>query len=284
MAELILKIGSAGPDPFWQDGDVIEAFNNKRILCTHAQHICDHRKENFNRSGLRITNGLSQSFQEKIFEYKFERVSENEVKRTNLLTSEVDIIGLEPNDKGEYMDVKLYIARRKKNINHRIFGDNDAEIWYGGKTNFDKVNDIWDEIEVRTKKKRKDHKRLGAGKIGGRACLCLPVTDFDEERASFLVLHEESTDREAEVPEGEEPPEIMVRSRQHNINWRELGIGLKEGDVLDKTKGIFIPDELTIDEKEKVKRKKKMSKEKRKAIKDARREGRRAARKEAPNS
>ena len=50
--ELLLKVGSNGPDPEYQDGDVVCAFNERRILCCHAEMICHVQKVELNSEGL----------------------------------------------------------------------------------------------------------------------------------------------------------------------------------------------------------------------------------------
>ena len=49
--ELIVKIKSDGSNPYYQDGDVVEAMSLDRIYLAHAEMICDPRNFDFNTFG-----------------------------------------------------------------------------------------------------------------------------------------------------------------------------------------------------------------------------------------
>src|SRR5687768_2274240 len=83
---LQLKIGTVGPDPAYQDGDIICAFNRRRCRCVHAQHICHPWKATPNAHGLLALSTVVHDYFEKTHQYRFERVSRLEVLRTNLIT------------------------------------------------------------------------------------------------------------------------------------------------------------------------------------------------------
>ena len=48
--ELIVKIKSEGSNPYYQDGDVVEAMSLDRIYLTHAEMICNPRNFDFEKS------------------------------------------------------------------------------------------------------------------------------------------------------------------------------------------------------------------------------------------
>ena len=49
--ELIVKIKSDGSNPYYQDGDVVEAMSLDRIYLAHAEMICNPRNFDFNTFG-----------------------------------------------------------------------------------------------------------------------------------------------------------------------------------------------------------------------------------------
>ena len=110
--ELIVKIKSDGANPYYQDGDVVQAMSFDRIYLAHAEIICHPDNFGFNTNGTRDLGTLLQKFQEATHVYKFERVNSNDVKRTNLLTSEEDILNTIPNADGEAINAYKYISRR----------------------------------------------------------------------------------------------------------------------------------------------------------------------------
>ena len=114
--ELLLKVGSNGPDPEYQDGDVVCAFNERRILCCHAEMICHVQKVELNSEGLNPEDCLTRWMLEQFSQFKFERVSDTEVKRTNTLTGSSDIIDSTPNNDGEYMLVDQFLANKEKEM------------------------------------------------------------------------------------------------------------------------------------------------------------------------
>ena len=50
MAELIVNVN---PNSTYEDGDILCAFNDRNVQCTHAQQICHHQHAGFTNDGLR---------------------------------------------------------------------------------------------------------------------------------------------------------------------------------------------------------------------------------------
>ncbi len=106
MGELLLKVGDrSARDEDWRDGDIICAFNRHSRRCCYAQHVCHVRRARRNGSGLIRPTEVARDWYEATHQYRFERVSQRQVRRTVILTGEVDIISRRRNDKGEHMDV-----------------------------------------------------------------------------------------------------------------------------------------------------------------------------------
>ena len=78
MAELAIKVGSGAN---YKDGDILCAFNSRRIRCTHAQHICHVKQAGGGIGGLRDNAHVARDWFEHTHQYRFERVSRTEIKR-----------------------------------------------------------------------------------------------------------------------------------------------------------------------------------------------------------
>ena len=150
MAEIMLMVGDT---PSYKDCDILCAFNDRRIQHVHAQHICNSDSE------------LCEMFREKMCQYKFQRVSKNEIKRITLATEEETIFGnvpiVDPTKPhlGEItMAVQQQISEKKK-IKGYLFGAIGSEYYYGGRSDLSPacIGDIWNEIEERTSNLRADH-------------------------------------------------------------------------------------------------------------------------------
>lgn len=181
MAELLVKIG---PGSNYTDGDVLEAFSDRRIACTHAQHICHPRRADRNQSGLILRDSLAERYLEIVSEFRFERISATEIERITLATGARERFG------PESIDVRLFIRRRKVKLDHLLFGEDGAEVWFGGRTNVDAANvaRVWDDIEIRTKHRRRDERHVlwTMGRLDIRSHLAIRVDPMDDiEAASY---------------------------------------------------------------------------------------------------
>ena len=211
MAELLLKID---PGANYDDGDVLCAFNRRAIRCCHAQHICHPRIATRNGSGLIVPGSPAHVFFEATHQYRFNRVSATQVLRTDLVASDTEVLGLRPNAKGEQIDVRLFVARRKRKADHRLFGEDGAEVWYGGRKDFSnaKLDIVWTAIETQTPLREADHARWPMGRLDVRHHLPVRVEEFDDAVQATLVSQElDETDPENPV---------VIRKRRHRVDWQ----------------------------------------------------------------
>lgn len=237
MADIILKIGSVGPDPAWQDGDCVCAFSDRRILCCHAEHICHPWKHSRTRDGLR-PDGLPRQFHEITHQYRFERVSRTELKRVTIATGAEEILSGKPNAAGEAIDVEEFVTRRMREKapdggpRLAMFGLPGAEVWYGGTIDVSpaKVSAVWDAIEAQTTNLRANHGLWPLGTLDKRHFLPLRLDAFDDATAEELHAAEVEMD-----PDGNE---ALLRRRKHRVQWRDVlsSVGVAEADVLDRNK------------------------------------------------
>jgi hypothetical protein len=171
--EIIVKINDGPSSTSYKDGDIVQAFSMWNIYYCHAHHKCHVRNFDFTTDGMRVADPLLVKFLEKTNIYKFERMNSNDVKRTNLITSEESIFNTTPNDNGERINVYQYVSRRIKNKDHVIFRSNGLEYWYGKSRGDIDVDAIWNDIETHTDFLQSDH-------------IHFPLSDIEKRR--FLPM------------------------------------------------------------------------------------------------
>lgn len=234
MAELVFKIDTVGPDPAYQDGDCICAFNDERIQTVHLRHICNVRKFGFNSNGDRPIS-LAKTYLENTCKYLFQRISRTEVRRTEIVTGNqvvIDHVSKLIDGQLQHIHVAEYLRRQKRNPNHVIFSNRAGkEYWYAG-TVTPRLNIMWDEIELQTPERRRDpkYKVFPASNRELAAYLFVSVDDFTFSREGVLVS---SVLNEKE--------EILLKMRRIKSDWRLKildQIAETEANILDKTKKI----------------------------------------------
>jgi len=248
MAELILKIGSISPNPaHYQDGDIIEAFNRRRIRQCHAEHICHVKHVPFNSDGLNPISCLTAKMFEQTALYKFIRVSNKEVKRINLITLEEEIFSDIPNSKNEYIDVPLYLSRRRKHTRHLIFGTIGNEVWYGKysrRITHIELDRVWDIIETDTPEREINY-TLWPLTIAEKKChLAISVQDFDDIKAGEFTKNEVI---QTGIDDKGNPIMEVAKKRIQQVNWRELTLTRTLSDIEDRKIEIDIRPDLELD-------------------------------------
>jgi len=223
MAELVLKVG---PGAGYEDGDIIAAFNRRRIRCVHAQMITDVRKFGTTAEGLR-PNSLAKTFGENCCQYRFERISETEVRRVEIASGQSEILGPTPNDRGEYIDVSEFVRRRLRQPGHAIFGTWGSEVWYGGRSDFSDtaLDKVWTAIEAETSLREADHTLWPLGQQEMKSHFAITVTEFDDARADQLVrpvVEKQDVTTESLIKKRPAPglPRALIKKRNQMVPWR----------------------------------------------------------------
>lgn len=238
MAELLIKVGDRSADPTdYKDGDILCAFNRRRIRCTHAQHICHINRAARNESGLIVGTEIARDFFETTHQYQWERVSANELRRTNLVTGTEIVYGSTPVEDPDrpgrmiHCNVRSFLRRRRQRNNHYIFGEEGAEFFYGGRIDFSesKVESVWDAIESKTPFRRIDHDRWPMGNLDVRHHLPITVDEFDDVTAEELVA--------SDVDETDPENPVIVAKRKNHVDWQNdlLLTPPEKALVLDKS-------------------------------------------------
>lgn len=226
MAEVLLKVGTYSPgNPLqFQEGDILHAFNTHRCECTHAQHICLPRVNGakpVDLNGFRQDAlGLAQKYFDESYEFRFERVSRDEVKRITLSDLSEEVLSKTNPDPDKRIDVATYVASRLayakrpdvKGAGKAIFGTPGAEIWYGGSTVISSTNltNIWNFIETQTPNLRVNFGRWNWSATELRHNLAIAVDDFTDAEAGTLTAPEY---------DGSDPP-VMLKKRSKFVDFR----------------------------------------------------------------
>ena len=93
MAELLLKVKDRSNRPGdLKDGDPIDAFTDRRILCVHAEHAANLRSASRLRNGLIDSTDPYFDLLSLTCKYQFRQVSRHTVERTDLTTSDTTIV------------------------------------------------------------------------------------------------------------------------------------------------------------------------------------------------
>ena len=189
MAELALKVGDT---PTYKDGDILCAFNSRRIRCCHAQHICHRMNAGGGVAAHRDNNHVARDWYELTSQYRFEQVSSSEVDRITIATSDVVRIDSTPrmiDGKMQHMNVEEYVARRLLHPRHKMFGTWGAAVWYGGRTDVSNatLDKVWTAIETKTAERESNYPRWPAGTQDLKEHLFVAVDDFTDAEAETLV-------------------------------------------------------------------------------------------------
>jgi len=226
-----------GPHSTYEDGDVLMAYNSRRISHVHSEMICNPRIKG-KRIGGFVGNKqpLAQIFCENTCEFKFEKISKTEVRKTRLsdmqellITTNQDFVdfGL----KTVRMDINLYINRRSVAKKKLLFGTKGREIWYGGNTFADNtnLNIIWTAIETHTPLRKINHQNYPG--LNFKKYLIIDVVDFDDQTSGDLM---------SPLTDNTDPENIIVlKKRKTWSDWRKHFL-VNTRDILDRKKTVDI--------------------------------------------
>lgn len=215
MADALIKVGTNGPDPAWQDGDIIGIYPTTICLFKNAEMQCGVGRFGAPRARtLKATGTLEHLWFERTHRWRHERVSRFEVlkiDRTGAVAPELRIVPMLPEN----------IARYLRNESHNIFGTPGHEIWYRSPIDFspERMAHLWDGIEPILGQSRTNFMRMPFGKGDMRVHLCVTFEDITHDEATPYIKPEMDGDGK------------IVRRRSHSVEWRGARFGLSQGDI-----------------------------------------------------
>jgi hypothetical protein len=237
MAEVLIYVtDEVRPDDQFQDGDVVCAFNHRRIRTCHAQMLCKATRGEFT-NGIYPSNTPHEQLAALTHEFKFEHVG-NEIKRTVISTGDFEMFqSNQPNASGEYINVDEFVSEiRKRNLS--VFGSVGNERWYGGNTSDAQVtlDAVWAMIEAETPYREVNYSRWPLSPEEKAQFLAVPTTVIEDEIAATMENLERSTSPEQP---GYDPENYYTnwKRRVGITNWRDLP-GVVVEDVFNRNKEI----------------------------------------------
>ncbi len=220
-ATMIIKVGTRGPDPDWQDSDTIMVRTWNQTRRFHAEHLA-HPKNMFGGVGVRRLLGETGrlAWLEKARQYRFERQNATEVKRVLLSDMTEEIFG------PSQIDVESFVQRRLKHPTHQIFGNAGSEIWYGGKTTVDEptLDTVWAEIESLTSELESTFNFFPIGTDDLIDHLVLTVDDMDDVDAQDMEL--------PDTDETDPDNPITLKKRKWTFPWQAIN-GMTASRIAD---------------------------------------------------
>lgn len=224
MAELVLNINS----PTYEDGDIIHALNDEKILWTNAENIFWERVNN-SPSLPKVSGFVGNKFPllfsclDQIYRYKFERVSLNEVIRRDKLTGEI-IVGSPYSYTSEWqIDVYKHVLNLKYS-GGILFGKDGREVWFGGpidKSSFI-LNKVWNLIEQHTSHIRENNKKWNATQTELTNFFFISAENFNNETSQKLM----SDDLSIEVDDDKKlllnVKPSLNKKRLYYVDWKNF--------------------------------------------------------------
>lgn len=218
--ELLLMTRTIGPPPSPQEGDIIVAVNELRTFNVRTQHITNPRRAAKAAKTFLGDESLPKRWLEAVSQYRFERISETEVRRTEIRTGTFVVFG------PSAIDVSQFVANRKAALDP-LFGTDGAEVWYGGRMNITNatLNEVWDYIELETAHRRTDAENslFPWTPLELRRFLVMPSDDFSDQQTSDLVgplVQNETNDAYD-----------LVREHRYYVDWDAMPLPVAKPDI-----------------------------------------------------
>lgn len=235
-----------GDPAHYQDGDIIQAFNDRRVGKCNAQLVCKARKGTL-VDGLRQSGTLFEEWLSRTRRYRFERVSRTAIERLDLSAPDPEttrtLIDSTPRDidgRQQHMHVVNFVALAMLEPRMQLFGSPGSEYWYSTTrvpATDAVVDSLWTEIEARSPVRRSDHLRYPLGAQDKRLFLPVAVDDFGD--AERKVLMGRTVDADG----------LITAKRNLRVDWRnDLGLtGRQKQDIDDSAIEVDLRDEATFD-------------------------------------
>jgi len=170
-----------------EDKDILMAKTNCQTLICHAEMIC---KSFITRDsdGVIDPTCLFKDYQEAIYQFLVEQVSNTEMKQTNLWTGAEKIIQYTLTVKGK--QVGVYDTIRSKRTAGLLLGSMENPFYYEGREDKSGVacDKIWPDIEAGSSFLRANHQNFPWSPSDLRKALIVKTTDFTNQQGGEWCL------------------------------------------------------------------------------------------------
>lgn len=133
MSELLLKVDDGGG---FEDGDVLNAFNDHTIKLCHAQHICSPWVALRNSDGYLVGGTHVEEYYKEVYQYRIVRTSATRATRTELAT------GTTVEMKGPEFQISVNGATPSV-VTFEEVVDMRQKLKHAGNYDFDNLHKLW---------------------------------------------------------------------------------------------------------------------------------------------
>lgn len=181
----------------WDEDDPFDLFRQCRILRTNAWAII---RDQYGKHA-----ALLEPYYAQTRLWRYARISKTELRKTNLVTGDSEIVGPTRNANGLHSHIDENLADLRRRGKTAIFGEPGREVVYDGGVPIDdaRASAIWDAMES-AGHSRIDHLDLQAGEWVPKKTLLVEIEPVTRaERETILELDED-------------------RKRKQRIDWKNL--------------------------------------------------------------
>jgi len=228
--------------PTYEDGDILCAMSERRILQCHTEHACHVKDAPRARSGHCVRGSRHEDLEAARYSHRIERDGRDFIRYIRQSDGQEWIIGSVPVDvegRMMHMHVAEYFDRRLRHPRNRIFGSAGSEVSYGGRQDLSmtKLDALWTRIEAETRLLKADHTRWPFTRGERRGFL--PVTFDQLTDAEAAVLVEPLVDdRDPENP-------VTLKKRARKIDYTEV-YPTRTTEIRDRTQETDLRDDSRI--------------------------------------
>jgi len=225
--------------PTYEDGDILCAMSERRILQCHTEHACHVKDAPRARSGHCVRGSRHEDLEAARYSHRIERDGRDFIRYIRQSDEHEWIIGSTPvNVDGRlmHMHVEEYFARRLRHPRNRIFGAVGNEVCYGGRQDLSptKLDTLWTRIEAETQLRKVDHQRWPFTRGERRGFLPVSFDPLTDAEAAALV-EPLVDDRDPENP-------ITLRKRAHRIDYASV-YPTRTTEIRDRTQEVDLRDD-----------------------------------------
>jgi hypothetical protein len=208
----------------YEDGDIVEAFSLNRIRLAHAQTLTSVQRYPLDEvSGLRVPGTPLDKLLAVTHKYKY-IINQAGILKVHLVTD--DSVELDT-------DFTEFLARRRENPEHMLFGGSEITHWYGERIPDVSGDTAWDTLESCTDYLREDYSTWPLSDLEKRLFLPISMTGkaVTESGTVDVLLSDPTVDefRSSLIQidgEGEDETHTVLARRRFNVPYWDLSATL----------------------------------------------------------